>query len=106
MFTVFFCSGAHGVDCVACGIGIVGNFITAPCGDTYDQHCLNDLYEAIANGDQSLFPVRCCRQEIPFDTVKDLLSDDLAERYSSRAEEFSAILPKSNLLQVFMVRLR
>lgn len=81
----------HDVTCVACGDGINGRFFTAPCGDAYDSNCLNDLYEAIANGDQSLFPARCCRQEIPFEDVRALLKFGVALRYSNKAKEFSVL---------------
>jgi len=79
------------VQCVACGDQTQDDCLRAPCGDYYDSDCLGALFEAIASGDQSLFPARCCRQEIPFDVAKNYLGRRLIEQYTAKAEEFSTL---------------
>ncbi len=74
--------------CVACQESKPAfDIIQAPCEHRYCRECIGDLFET-ATTDESLFPPRCCRQNIPVDTVKDLLSKALIERVEQKRVEF------------------
>lgn len=62
--------------------------IEAPCKDLYCVNCLKDLFIR-ATADESLFPPRCCRQEIPFDLVGNLLSEEEIRVFDNAAVEFN-----------------
>lgn len=57
-----------------------------PCTHTYCRGCISDLFEA-AMTDESLFPPRCCRQEITLESVTTFLSAALLQRFRSKAVE-------------------
>ena len=54
----------------------------APCGDEYCRDCLRELFET-SYIDETLFPPRCCRQNIPIDgdDIKFFLSKDIRDKY-------------------------
>ncbi|KAI1826881.1 hypothetical protein F4861DRAFT_495530 [Xylaria intraflava] len=60
----------------------------APCSHEYCRGCLGSLFRR-AVADESLFPPRCCRQDIPVDVNRSFLDDDLVHRYEEKAVEFS-----------------
>ena len=51
--------------------------IRAPCGHHYCQDCITSLYAA-ALDDETLHPVRCCREVIPISVARKFLSSELA----------------------------
>ena len=60
--------------------------IEVPCTHTYCRGCISELFEA-AITDESLFPPRCCRQEITLVSVTTFLSIALLRRFRAKAVE-------------------
>lgn len=58
-----------------------------PCGHDYCQECLHTLFQ-LSVTDETLFPPRCCRQEIPFQSVKIYLSSALLATLELKSIEF------------------
>ena len=50
--------------------------------------CLKDVFTR-ATTDESLFPPRCCRQEIPFDLVGNLLCEKEIQAFNTAVVEFT-----------------
>ncbi|QRV74240.1 E3 ubiquitin-protein ligase [Ceratobasidium sp. AG-Ba] len=59
----------------------------APCGCFYDRDCLTELFDK-ATVDESLFPPRCCNQQISFQVIRSILSPQLVRKFEQKAEEF------------------
>ncbi|KAL4068439.1 hypothetical protein V8B97DRAFT_2058464 [Scleroderma yunnanense] len=76
--------------CVICQDPIYGSEVRAPCSHYYDITCLTDLFES-ATRDESLYPPRCCRQNIPFAQVQTHLSHELVARFEEKGREFGTI---------------
>ncbi|KAJ8117071.1 hypothetical protein ONZ43_g4295 [Nemania bipapillata] len=75
--------------CIACGE--MYHFIylaRAPCRHEYCRGCLKDLFQH-AMLDESLFPPRCCREEIPVDANRLFLNSELVQEFKKKAVEFS-----------------
>ncbi|KZT10448.1 uncharacterized protein LAESUDRAFT_721807 [Laetiporus sulphureus 93-53] len=79
-----------GHNCVICTDPIYGIEIRAHCGDYYDKACMLELFEA-ATKDESLFPPRCCRQEIMLADVSPYMTSDLLRRFNEKMKEFSTL---------------
>ena len=60
----------------------------APCGDFYCRACIRDLFLA-AITDDSLFPPRCCRRNIEFETARNFLEPVIQARFEMKAIEQS-----------------
>ncbi|KII88072.1 hypothetical protein PLICRDRAFT_659206 [Plicaturopsis crispa FD-325 SS-3] len=77
------------VDCVICTDSLpMAKSFRAPCGHYYCRKCLVSLVEA-ATRDESLFPVRCCQQNIPTDAVSLFArSPTLMKLFQERCVEF------------------
>ncbi|KAL8754115.1 MAG: hypothetical protein Q9184_005218 [Pyrenodesmia sp. 2 TL-2023] len=75
-------------ECVACLKTKHG--VQAPCGDHYCRQCTVRLFTDLLQ-DESLFPVRCCRQDIPLSLVHHFLGSDLARQVEKKAIEKSLI---------------
>ena len=58
-----------------------------PCGHHYCQECLRTLFE-LTTTNETLFPPRCCRQEIPLQSAKRFLSPALLRKFASKSIEF------------------
>ncbi|EUC55666.1 IBR finger protein, putative [Rhizoctonia solani AG-3 Rhs1AP] len=78
--------GRSSVDCVICG-DYTNQAFQAPCGCFYDRQCLTDLFDK-ATVDESLFPPRCCSQQISFTQVRSILSPQLVQKFETKSEEF------------------
>ncbi|KAI5997299.1 hypothetical protein F5J12DRAFT_725270, partial [Pisolithus orientalis] len=76
--------------CVICQDAIHGSEFRAPCGHYYDIPCITDLLRT-ATHDESLFPPRCCRQNIPFDEVQSHLSRALVTEFREKSKEFGTL---------------
>ncbi|KAI4194806.1 MAG: hypothetical protein LQ348_002565 [Seirophora lacunosa] len=62
--------------------------VELPCGHHYCRQCTVRLFiEALP--DESLFPVRCCRQSIPMSLVHHFLGSDLARQVEKKAVEYA-----------------
>ena len=59
----------------------------APCGHEYCRDCTASLFN-LATFDESVFPPRCCQQEISVDLASEMLSPEIHTRFSKTAEEF------------------
>ncbi|ELR05191.1 hypothetical protein VC83_01825 [Pseudogymnoascus destructans] len=70
------CGGEKNIEDLGCG----------PCGHEYCRDCLQDLVKA-AITDQSLFPPRCCRQPIPLETIRSLLTSELVHAFIDKKIE-------------------
>jgi hypothetical protein len=79
-----------GHDCVICQDPIRGAEIRAPCGHYYGIDCVTDLFQS-ATRDETLFPPRCCRQNIPFAQVQPHLSQTLVTTFQQKEVEFSTL---------------
>ena len=66
------------------------DIIQVSCGHDYCRDCVTELFN-LATTDESLFPPRCCRQEIEVDMVFDFLNPDLLDRFSRKAVEFRTV---------------
>ncbi|CAE7142900.1 unnamed protein product [Rhizoctonia solani] len=78
--------GRSSVDCVICG-DYTNQAYRAPCGCFYDRQCLTELFNK-ATVDESLFPPRCCSQQISFAQVRSILSPQLVQKFETKSEEF------------------
>ncbi|OJA13081.1 hypothetical protein AZE42_12040 [Rhizopogon vesiculosus] len=81
---------ATGHDCVICQDPIFEPEILAPCGHFYDIGCITDLFRA-ATRDESLYPPRCCRQNIPLPQVRHHLTQALLTEFELKAREFGTL---------------
>jgi hypothetical protein len=78
----------RGIPCISCSTNTrKSNTLQFPCEHTCCHNCVADLHRA-ATTDESLFPPRCCGQEVPFDLVRPILSEDEGERFGAKAVEF------------------
>lgn len=78
--------------CVSCLSGYPARSTTrAPCSDVYCAECITQLFET-AMVDESLFPPRCCRIEIPLEgEVSTLLGPVLTVKFANKSIEFNTI---------------
>lgn len=75
--------------CVACGdVFHLSGLIRCPCGDLYCPECLKSLFVR-ATTDETLFPPRCCRQNIPLSVIETELSVESISNFHSATIEFS-----------------
>ena len=79
-----------GHNCVICQDPIFGAEVRAPCGHYYGIDCVTDLFQS-ATRDESLFPPRCCRQNIPFTQVQPHLAQALVATFQEKQVEFSTL---------------
>ncbi|KAI0070132.1 hypothetical protein K474DRAFT_1680382 [Panus rudis PR-1116 ss-1] len=64
--------------------------IMVPCGHYYDPECLIDLVQA-STRDESLYPPRCCQQQIPKAVFAPYMSQSLAVLFSDKSIEFDTL---------------
>ncbi|KAG1727518.1 hypothetical protein EDB19DRAFT_1750159 [Suillus lakei] len=81
---------ATGHDCVICQDPIFGAEVRAPCGHFYDIGCITDLFQS-ATRDESLYPPRCCRQNIPLPQVRPHLTQTVLAEFNLKAQEFGTM---------------
>ena len=72
-------------ECVACNEE--SEAVQMPCADFYCRRCTVRLFEG-AMIDETLFPPRCCRQNIPISLVRHFLGRDLISRTERKAIEY------------------
>ncbi|KAG2139232.1 hypothetical protein DEU56DRAFT_323867 [Suillus clintonianus] len=81
---------ATGHDCVICQDPIFGAEVRAPCGHFYDIGCITDLFQS-ATRDESLYPPRCCRQNITLPQVRPHLTQAVLAEFELKAQEFGTM---------------
>ena len=75
-------------ECVSCGEHKrFFELFRAPCERQYCQDCLSNLFE-LSTTDETVFPPRCCRQEVPFASARLYLSGELHQRFLQKRIEF------------------
>ncbi|KAK4549466.1 hypothetical protein LTR36_006463 [Oleoguttula mirabilis] len=57
-----------------------------PCQHYYCDECLGDLFSR-ATTDESLYPPRCCRTDIPFEDISTYLPDGVRTKFERKMEE-------------------
>ncbi|KAK4914332.1 hypothetical protein LTR49_017470 [Elasticomyces elasticus] len=67
----------------------VDDTIKATCTHVYCDDCLDTLYRASMT-DETLFPPRCCRQELPWDKAKHHLDTTLKGEFETKRVELRA----------------
>ncbi|KAI2785266.1 hypothetical protein F4815DRAFT_452022 [Daldinia loculata] len=75
-------------DCLACGEKYMFDVVRAPCSHRYCRECLAQLFRS-AMSDESLFPPRCCRQNIPLKGLEFFLPKKLIREFRAKEVEFS-----------------
>ncbi|KAF8891039.1 hypothetical protein BD779DRAFT_1437947, partial [Infundibulicybe gibba] len=79
------------VDCVSCGDRPRSvSSLSAPCGHFYCPDCVNNLVVA-STRDESLFPLRCCREPIPMNLVQTFLSAKQLTLFLAKSREFGTL---------------
>ena len=83
--------GRPAVECVVC----LNNFlpsqtVTLACGDVWCRGCLTRRFQD-ATLNEGVWPPKCCRQEIPVDSLHHILSIDLRNRYARKSIEWRTI---------------
>lgn len=63
------------------------DILHALCGHEYCRDCIASLFN-LSTFDESIFPPRCCQQEISVDFAREMLSPELRTRFLRAAEEF------------------
>ncbi|KAI1661645.1 IBR finger domain-containing protein [Daldinia decipiens] len=77
------------LDCLACGEKYIYlDVMRAPCGHLYCRECLAQLFRS-AMSDESLFPPRCCQQNIPLRGLVFSLPKELIREFRAKEVEFS-----------------
>jgi hypothetical protein len=77
------------VDCDVCTTSFPpSQTITLQCGDTWCRNCITRRYQE-ATVNEGVWPVTCCRTEIPTDNVRHLLPLDLCTNFASKSIEWS-----------------
>lgn len=74
--------------CVACNERKL--VIETPCHHNYCRECVRHLFSD-ATLDETLFPPRCCRQNIPVSLVRYFLGSILTARFERKAIEFGTV---------------
>ena len=74
--------------CISCDVRrSVIDVYQAPCDHGYCRDCLHTLFE-LSTTDETLFPPRCCRQEMPLSSVRSYLSTELVDTFEEKAIEY------------------
>ncbi len=72
--------------CIVCGDpGLYADLVKAPCEHSYCTDCITGFFEAGVK-DGSVFPPKCCGQEIPLSIAAAYLSEDLVTKVNERAQ--------------------
>ncbi|KAJ6259631.1 hypothetical protein Dda_5269 [Drechslerella dactyloides] len=62
--------------------------VRCPCGHVYCRACLRHL-AVMATKDESMYPVKCCKQEVTLDTLINVLPAAECQEYMDAGEEYS-----------------
>lgn len=72
-------------ECVACSENRYT--VQVPCQHNYCKTCVTKLVSD-STVDESLFPPRCCRQEMPMSLLRPYITAELTAKFEQRAIEF------------------
>jgi len=79
------------VTCVACTERWLKSYtFSAPCRHRYCPECLTVLFDN-ATKDDSMYPPRCCEQVIPLASVCSIITSELADTFTHKAEEYETL---------------
>lgn len=74
-------------ECSACGDNVLaGAAWTAPCNHHYCVECLENLHR-LSLTDETLYPPKCCRLEMPWNDVRPRINPQLARSFEGKKEE-------------------
>jgi len=75
--------------CVVCVESFLPNdLFQSQCDHSYCQNCLKDLF-IMATTDQTLYPPRCCKHPISFESIQQAMTAEETEAYHVAMIEFS-----------------
>lgn len=78
-------------DCVVCQETVASEeLMRAECDDHYCKKCVNELFR-YATTDESLFPPRCCGQEILISSAEPFLDPEIFQTFERKAIEYKTI---------------
>lgn len=63
------------------------DILHALCGHDYCRDCITSFFN-LSTSEESVFPPRCCQQEISVDLAREMLSPELRTRFLKATEEF------------------
>jgi ferredoxin-like protein FixX len=66
------------------------NLMPTPCEHEYCRDCLQDLFRS-SFADESLFPPRCCRQDIHPSRMSIFLNPEIEHQFEKKKVEFSTV---------------
>ncbi|KAL7270169.1 hypothetical protein RUND412_007128 [Rhizina undulata] len=76
------------IDCTVCMDAFPAkDIIITPCNHNYCNECMQRLFKE-ATTDESLFPPRCCKEEIPLAISEIVLSATELGKFKAKAREF------------------
>lgn len=76
------------VECIGCTEKVPqSQCLTAPCTHIYCHGCIISLVEACIR-DETLYPVKCCRQPFPFASLAGLLNVRLRQEFETKCREY------------------
>lgn len=79
--------GPSNIECVSCeGLFIEEGVWQASCSHHYCVACLEHLHSASMT-DETLYPPRCCRREMPWDDVRAVIGERLSTDFANKKEE-------------------
>lgn len=70
------------------------DILHALCGHEYCRDCIANFF-SLSTFDESVFPPRCCQQEISVDLATEMLSPELRTRFLKTAEKFHTLIESS-----------
>ncbi|CCX13053.1 Similar to Protein ariadne-2; acc. no. O76924 [Pyronema omphalodes CBS 100304] len=88
------------VDCTACMDTIEGDVFMTPCKHPYCFDCLQHMARSSIAGETGSFPPTCCKQPLPTDLVKKVLTrgdwKKFEEKLKDKEDKLNLFCPKAN----------
>ncbi|OAA37868.1 Protein kinase-like domain protein [Metarhizium rileyi] len=75
------------LECTSCGRQESESLTESPCGHGYCEQCLLALLD-MAMVNESLFPPRCCKVDIPLDLMSSFLTEEKIQKFQEKTLEF------------------